>query len=431
MGSVDALELQSLTDMMGKMFGDNVISCLKDKYDTGIRGFLETTSAVTQCKNTIKNFTDIDERTGKQHACWICGFDIVPGDESLKPECEHIFPIAQAVVFIGLYREEDVEYLRGRDPGGDVKKIKKAWVDRLKSEYGWAHRVCNQVKSDTHFIRLNPTADSVGISRWAVDEDKIRVFLKDILQEKKYSGGGAKIRGLLAKEGYTENSWLTKRTDDISKRCNEVLASIPPVNENLALLAAMATLQYDIERSGCVAEEVPRTTPSVEKVGPFRVTDVYAKSVYTSFLDYAVNQLRPVLAKFVTEKIPGIRTSPEDRMKRASLILSILNLDDTTKNELYNEISKKFNTLNDTPRNEAVLMNELITVSVNSALVGKLNAIRDVYPQSVLLREKINEMTKTISKIREVRPRYYGGRRRRTRRTKKTRRTRKRKSSCF
>jgi hypothetical protein len=411
MGVVDALELQSLTAMMEKMFGDNVISCLKDKYDNGIRGFLESTSAVTQCKNTIKNFTDIDERTGKKHACWICGFDIVPGDESLKPECEHIFPIAQAVVFIGLYREEDVEYLRGRNPDENVNKIKKAWVDRIKPEYGWAHRVCNQVKSDTHFIRLNPSGDSVGTSRWMVDNAQIVIFLKDILREKKYGDGGRKIQALLAKAGYTEKAWLTERTTDIARRCTEVLSVIPPVNENLALLAAMATLQYDIERSGCVSEDVPKTIPSVQEAPPLQVTNDYASGVYASFLDYAMNQVRPVLTGFVSEKIPGVRTSPEDRMNRASAILLILNLDYTAKNELYNQIGAKFAGLNDKSMPEVVLLNELVTLGVYSALVGKLTQIQSMYPGSALIKEKIKTMTATINGIREVRPRYGGSRR--------------------
>lgn len=420
---MDALELQGLTLLMGKLFGEEVISCLRDKYDNGIRGFLETTSAVTQCKNTIKNYTDIDERTGKQHACWICGFDIDPNDESLKPECEHIFPIAQAVIFIGLYREEDVEYLRSRSPDENVKKLKQAWVNRIKPEYGWAHRVCNQVKSDTHFIRLNPSGDSTGTSRWMVDNTEIQVFLKDILREKKYGNGGAKIQALLARQGYSVNTWLAERIANIAKRCNEVLASIPPVNENLALLAAIATLQYDIERSGCI-EEVPRTSPSVEKAPPLQVTDAYAKSVYTSFLEYAMKELRPVLTRFVTEKIKGIRTSPEDRMNRASLILSVLNLDDAAKSALYNQIGAKFVALNDKSIPEVVLMNELITLGINSALLEKLTQIQAVYPGSMLLKENIDAMKANIQSIRAVRPRY-GGKTRKTRRVKKIRRTRK------
>lgn len=401
------LELRSLTFMMTKMFGENTISCLKDKYDNGIRGFLESTSAVSQCKNVIKNFTDIDERTGNPHACWICGLDIIPGDESFKPECEHIFPIAQAVIFIGLYREEDVEFLRSRTTE-NIKDVKQKFVNRLKPEYGWAHRLCNQVKSDTHFVELASVGDGSGTSRWTVSKDKITKFLQDILNENQYGNRRKRLQEYIRSAGKSIPTWLQERTTEIFNRCNEVLATIPPVNENLALLASVASLKYDIERSGCVEEEVAPTPPTVRATEIPSVTPQYSKQVFQSFLEYAITQLRPTLAGFVTEKLRSVRSTPEDRLNRASLIFPIINLSEESKEFLYKQIIEKFNSLKENTTQPFVLLNELTLFGIYSALVGHLKQVQSMYQDSKILDKKVTELETTLANIRTVRPQYAG-----------------------
>ena len=65
------------------------------------------------------------------------------------PECEHILPIAQAVMLLGLY--------------GETTKTHFLYNKELvKIEYRWAHRTCNQVKSDDSYVSYDSTK-SVGL----------------------------------------------------------------------------------------------------------------------------------------------------------------------------------------------------------------------------------------------------------------------------
>ena len=62
-----------------------------------IRGIYETSTPTTQCNNTVGKFKD-----GRE--CYICGMPIIQQDlrlgvNGLNPECEHILPIAQAMLF--------------------------------------------------------------------------------------------------------------------------------------------------------------------------------------------------------------------------------------------------------------------------------------------------------------------------------------------
>ena len=98
------------------------------------RQLWEQSSPQTQCKNVIKKF-DI-----KTTNCYICGLPIKEEDSTkTTTDCEHILPIAHAVVLLDLYKgsEKDV-----------VSNL-------MKMEYEWSHTCCNMIKSETSFIRFN------------------------------------------------------------------------------------------------------------------------------------------------------------------------------------------------------------------------------------------------------------------------------------
>ena len=154
------------------------------------RKFWEPSSPTTQCNGTIGPFNNGIE-------CYICGMPIErvvvrarararARSESLgaasaavatdnndsdsdasnidgrNPECEHILPIGLAVLYLGLH--------------SPLFKT-SGWYNKdiVKYEYAWAHRACNQVKSDRSFIKMNPDH-----TQFIPDEYKINIFLSDL-----------------------------------------------------------------------------------------------------------------------------------------------------------------------------------------------------------------------------------------------------------
>lgn len=113
----------------------------------------EVSTPTTQCNSIIGPFED-------NTPCYICGMEIkkaielskenanadyIAGD-GLNPECEHILPISEAIIYLGL---ESPQFR------------KNPWYirDILKYEYAWSHRTCNQVKSDTSFVVKRKNTD--------------------------------------------------------------------------------------------------------------------------------------------------------------------------------------------------------------------------------------------------------------------------------
>jgi hypothetical protein len=72
-------------------------------------------------------------------SCWLCGNRFIQtANPDLKPQCEHVLPVAQGVIFLQLYT------------GRFGKDSKNAAV---QLEYEYAHAVCNRLKSDSVLIR--------------------------------------------------------------------------------------------------------------------------------------------------------------------------------------------------------------------------------------------------------------------------------------
>ena len=138
-----------------RMFGENIPT---NKY----RNFYEPSTPTTQCNNIIGEFVN-------GTPCYICGLPIVrqrnDGD-GLGPECEHLLPIAQAILFLGLYGAKYTPEQVFYNP-----KI-------LNLEYAWAHRTCNQVKSDNVYTLYNPYNEQY--KRFSVNIDGLRSLLSNI-----------------------------------------------------------------------------------------------------------------------------------------------------------------------------------------------------------------------------------------------------------
>lgn len=104
------------------------------------RDLLEHMTPTVQCNNTVGSFV-------ANTKCYICGLCIVN-----KAECEHILPVSMACKHFCLYILT-AEH-RKRLTSQQLQTLKQ----NVQLEYKWAHRCCNQLKSnDINFIILDKT----------------------------------------------------------------------------------------------------------------------------------------------------------------------------------------------------------------------------------------------------------------------------------
>jgi hypothetical protein len=162
------LALNGLTDMIKSVVGDELFQCIIEK--KVLRDVFELTNPGTQCGNTVGDFED------GVSTCWICGSIITLENDNLSQECEHVFPIAQAIMFTGLYAPNIVH-----KDDEDYPKYKEL----LKLEYYWAHVICNREKSDTHFI-------DYANKEFFINANEISKFLNG-LNKTEIFGGGATL----------------------------------------------------------------------------------------------------------------------------------------------------------------------------------------------------------------------------------------------
>uniref|UniRef100_A0A6C0KQ61 Uncharacterized protein n=1 Tax=viral metagenome TaxID=1070528 RepID=A0A6C0KQ61_9ZZZZ len=208
--------LQNLTSMLTHCVGKDTIECLKIHYNT-LRASVEHSKPTTQCNNII----------GEPDNCWICGGEIILNHKNLGPECEHVFPIAQALVFTGLYEHALFETLSD--------KYKDAYKTGLQLEYRWAHRICNQVKNDTHFIDYKD-------NDFVIDREKIKDFINKLIDTKSY-GTGEKLCIFLGKSNYKKGgeSNYKKGKALLEKRVNEIASVCTPIIKIVKDLGLSAT----------------------------------------------------------------------------------------------------------------------------------------------------------------------------------------------
>jgi len=127
------------------------------------RKLLEPKDASDQCKAVVGEFEDGIE-------CYLCGLtirsNVTNSNDEMYRECEHIMPVVQG-------RWYGLIYIEGK--GQDL--------NRLKIEYAWAHRCCNQAKSTELFISYPDSHAQVTIQDNAID-----LALNKILSRAKKNG---------------------------------------------------------------------------------------------------------------------------------------------------------------------------------------------------------------------------------------------------
>lgn len=206
--SIKNFELQGLTAFATALYTAEGVAKIKSIWgETGLRRYFENYQG-DQCRVITPAFQ------GGISKCWICGFTI-PGAKARrrgeKPsgyslECEHVFPIAQAIFFLDLHR------------GGVITDEEKK---RLAPEYDWSHRVCNQIKNDDHFV----TVEGEGKNRkWVIaGGTKIRDFLQKIYDRSGIYFGRDPNR--LQRDIKDVDAWITEREPILRARFQSILDS--------------------------------------------------------------------------------------------------------------------------------------------------------------------------------------------------------------
>ena len=373
------IELKPLTDMITTIFSNDFVEFVVKKHGT-LRDFYETSSPTTQCNNTV-GAVEPDKTK-----CWICGFTIpatADQQHAFSPECEHVFPIAQAIFFIGLYTS-------------DVKSNAE-YVNKLKLEYDWAHRVCNQIKNDSHFIHHNIQNPD---GRWSIDPIKIKDFLKDILARgNKYKGGATLLKQQIQKQGISVDKWISDRTAAIQKRCDSIIKTIQPKNENLWVLATVSDLAHAYQNSGFVPEAIEPYNPVARSGQNVLLNQEQVTRVYTTWAEFIIQHVRQFSIGYLGERLR--RFTPEEKAMRSEKVLVLLDSSLITKVGQY--VGNIYSAIPDNVNKQARFV-EGVQYLISSVLLERMTRIfTDISDKnSPSLKTLSAELLRNVELIRDV-----------------------------
>lgn len=174
------------------------------EYKSAREVYEQPSSAPMQCRTVIKaaknNFPD---SAAQYEVCWLCGLPFTPQINRILGNsiCEHVLPIIQAVMYIGLFyrpyylslkseAEAEAEAAVGGAGaiGGagaeddDMYKLvpqtKESYLRSLYNEYRYAHHDCNSLKSDKLFIYNNPDTGLFEMNEVLIEELLSEIYNK-------------------------------------------------------------------------------------------------------------------------------------------------------------------------------------------------------------------------------------------------------------
>jgi hypothetical protein len=202
-----------------------------DSVDTysAARDWFERADATQQCENTAPGKKD---HLKQSDLCYICGLPlIINGKQNGPLECEHILPVAQACLFLDLYRSDYKEIMKSGDT--NLTSLQRQIKQNLAVEYNWAHQCCNQIKSSISFVKFDDTRNE-----FVLDVDSSTKILKGIFygkmknkegveENRKYCDG---IKVQLAKKHSSFNAFLNERLELRQEEATESLnKTIKPI----------------------------------------------------------------------------------------------------------------------------------------------------------------------------------------------------------
>jgi hypothetical protein len=257
MSNLLSATMVELTPLAKGVFGEAQIHEMKKKGLKNVRKIWELSTPTTQCLNTI------GPCIADSCTCYICGFPIqtdknmdvdddddeddddeVGEAEEFYPECEHVLPIAQAMIFLDLY-------IGSYKSSGTITDAQKA---ALELEYRWAHKVCNRAKTDISFITTQN-------DRWVPNVTVIEDLLRNIYKKSK------KIKAIVINRD--KENWITERLKLIRHHIDQIIAHIlnrddnsndirgesQYQNQNLVLLAGIASL-FDVDHQSAIVKKI-------------------------------------------------------------------------------------------------------------------------------------------------------------------------------
>tara|TARA_R110001592_G_scaffold154118_1_gene383014 strand:- start:2305 stop:3273 length:969 start_codon:yes stop_codon:yes gene_type:complete len=112
--------------------------------------------------------------------CYLCNRSILPkGENGQKTmECEHILPVSSALSHWWLIKS------KSEHPLSDAE------LSELAYEYGWSHRCCNQIKTNSEFIIYDSR-----LEKYVFNRDLVKKMLEDIKTSTSYDCSVANNRG--------------------------------------------------------------------------------------------------------------------------------------------------------------------------------------------------------------------------------------------
>jgi len=234
-------------------------------YYENARDWWEPTNPIRQCRAVIGDHSP-------DLTCYICGLKMKEDgfDKNGKvftPECEHILPVFHANMFLSLYNPNV-------KPTPEMER-------EFKMEYAWAHKCCNQVKSDTGFMHYN-----VSTNQLVMDFKST----KDILT-KIYKGtrkDGETISAKIKRRYPNMDTWIRERADIINvekiipicKYANEKLDKFPKLYQfsvlvNLISISDRNLMELAQEKAG-VGNKGP---PIKESKSKFNIYEQWSHSL--------------------------------------------------------------------------------------------------------------------------------------------------------
>jgi hypothetical protein len=345
MASMDPTQIK-LRNIGDLVFTPGYVAKLKEAGIDTLRGVYELSSATTQCANV----TDIRNPQGTP--CYICGIPIdnTNPNDGLNGECEHILAIAQAIIFLGLYWHKAA----AAEKEGQLFIPSK---EALKLEYAWAHRTCNQVKSDRSFIKFHERI-------FKVNDDKLQAYLYDIYTNDRVNSANFNIK--LGEKYTTADAFVSKRITPVSnvfqQICNYLNAYEAP--ELLNLIGAAAVMEGPMD---------PRARNILSKINGINTSGLKVLANTAIKQEGAIETVKKI-ADQVYELIP-----PSVRPKFQPTISEILEMNGDKYINLIVYTPSDINNLA-VPYIKMSILSEVITKldgTSNRSTAGELKMIKD------------------------------------------------------
>jgi hypothetical protein len=272
--------------LFGQEVGDEMALRAGRGKEYDYRSVLEPTPPVTQC-----------ERAGlvlepNVTPCYLCGQPI-PDPSTLKGgpshelymECEHILPVTQARWFLDLY-------MTTRRPSDEWHQT------AVRLEYAYAHRVCNQAKSNNSFVIENDEGNPI------VDSSMSNQILKDIRKRASDDLKNPPPKGVVYSVAH--KMILTKISTMVVKVRNEVILAnqLNPIIEHvrrspeergMQTLARTATMvDPGAMSSGVAAVYQGSTAPTAQEL-----KDASRSQIYQEYPQLESSMLRDVILRHI------------------------------------------------------------------------------------------------------------------------------------